>query len=152
MAELALHADSVVDIARTLTAERGDGAGAEVLAWAEAMRASIDSHRREVELLMPWASLVTGDAAIAPARANAAGISPDYALGAVFDSIPTLGDLPDRCEAAIGILARRKAELAADGGKIVRLGDCRRRDARESTRSPTHSRAPRTRPARSSDG
>ena len=55
---LRLHADSVIDIAQTLTAERGDGAGAELLAWADAMRASIDSHRREVELLMPWASLV----------------------------------------------------------------------------------------------
>ena len=34
----AVHAGSVVDIARTLTAERGDGAGgAELLAWAEAI-------------------------------------------------------------------------------------------------------------------
>ena len=43
-------------------------------------------------------------------------------MGAVFDSIPTLGDLPDRCEAAIGILARRKAALAADGGKDGEAG------------------------------
>ena len=107
---------------------------AELLAWAEAIRASIDSHRREVELLMPWASLITGDSAIAPAEQTAAGISPGCALGAVFDSIPTLGDLPDRCEAAIGILARRKAALAADGGKdgeagATAAGACARVDA-----------------------
>ena len=97
LVELGLHADSVIDIAQTLTAERGDGAGAELLAWADAMRASIDSHRREVELLMPWASLVTLDAAVAPASKEACGISQDNVLGTLFDSIPTLGDLPDRC-------------------------------------------------------
>ena len=148
-----LHAGSVVDIAQTLTTERGDGAGAELLAWAEAIRASIDSHRREVELLMPWASLITARRGDRAGGAKAAGVSPDCALGAVFDSIPTLGDLPDRCEAAIGILARRKAALAADGGKdrsrLARLLPAR---ARESTRSPTHSRAPRRRPAHWSAG
>ncbi|MGZ6251660.1 MAG: GH36-type glycosyl hydrolase domain-containing protein [Candidatus Binataceae bacterium] len=134
LAELRVHAGSVVDIAQTLTSERGDGAGAELLAWAEAIRASIDSHRREAELLMPWASLITGDPAIAPAEQTAAGVSPGCALGAVFDSIPTLGALPDRCEAAIGILARRKAALAADGGKdgeagATAAGACARVDA-----------------------
>ena len=94
LAELRVHADSVVDIAQTLTTERGDGAAAELLAWAEAIRTSIDSHLREVELLMPWASLITGDSAIA-------GASPGCTFGTrrLFDSIPTLGDLPDRCEA-----------------------------------------------------
>ncbi len=123
--ELGLHADSVIDIAQTLTAERGDGAGAELLAWADAIRASIESHRREVESLMPWASLVTLDAAIAPPSKEAGGISQDNVLGTLFDSIPTLGDLPDRCAEAIGILACRKTELAArdrrHGGSIARI-------------------------------
>ncbi len=113
LVELGLHADSVIDIAQTLTTERGDGAGVELLAWAGAMRASIDSHRREVELLMPWASLVTPDAAIALASKEAGGISQDDLLGTLFDSLPALDDLPDRCAEAIGVLARRKTELAA---------------------------------------
>ena len=124
-AELRLHADSVIDIARTLTTERGDGASVELLVWADAIRASIDSHRREVELLMPWASLVTLDAAIAPASKEADEISQDNMLGPLFDSIPTLGDLPDRCVKAIGILACRKTGLAAKtgvtGGSIARI-------------------------------
>ena len=131
MAELGLHADSVVDIAQTLTTERGDGAGAELLAWADAMRASIDSHRREVELLMPWASLVALDAAIAPASKEAGGISQDNVLGTLFDSIPTLGDLPDRCAEAIAILACRKTELAAKTDQTdepTRLARANRRD------------------------
>ena len=121
LAELGLHADSVIDIVQTLTTERGDGAGGELLAWADAMRASIESHRREVELLMPWASLDTLDTAVAPG-----GVSQDSPFGTLFDSIPTLGDLPDRCAEAIGILARRKAGLAAgetgaNGGSIARI-------------------------------
>ena len=118
LAELGLHADSVIDIAQTLTTERGDGAGAELLAWAGAIRASIDSHRREVELLMPWASLLTLDAGIAPVAKEADGISPDGLFGTLFDSIPTLGDLPDRCAKAIGILACRKTGLTAKIGEV----------------------------------
>ena len=137
LADLALRAGSVIDIAQTLSAERSDGAGVELLAWADAIRASIDSHRREVELLMPWASLVPGGAAEAPPTKAVDGISPDNVLGpdhlfenddafgALFDSIPTLSDLPDRCAQAIAIVARRKIELAAKpcggGGTAARI-------------------------------
>ena len=48
-----VHADTVTDIARTLSAERADAASADVLACAIAMRASIESHRRDLDLLMP---------------------------------------------------------------------------------------------------
>ena len=120
LVELGLHADSVIDIAQTLTTERGDDAGAELLAWAGAIRASIDTHRREVDLLMPWATLLTLDAGVAPATKEADGISQDSLFGNLFDSIPTLGDLPDLCAEAIGILAHRKAALAA---KIDETGE-----------------------------
>ena len=45
--QLAGLADTLVDIARTLTAERGDGEHADLLAWAEATRAAIASHERD---------------------------------------------------------------------------------------------------------
>ena len=45
--ELAPQAATMVDIARTLASERGDDAGAEMLFWAEATLASIESHRRD---------------------------------------------------------------------------------------------------------
>jgi cyclic beta-1,2-glucan synthetase len=114
LAELGLRAGAVVDIAQTLTTERGDDAGAELLAWAHAIRASIDSHRRDADLLMPWASLLASDAARGPAAKKAGETSPDDALGTLFDSMPTLGDLADRCAEAIAILACRKARLAAN--------------------------------------
>ena len=125
LAKLGLQADSVIDIAQTLTTERDDGASAELLAWAGAVRASIDSHRRDVEALMPWTSLVSLDAAIALASKEAGGISRDDVFGTLFDSIPTLGDLPGRCMEAISILARHKSELAAKpgttGGSFARI-------------------------------
>ena len=113
LAELALHADTVADIARTLSAERGDDAGAEMLACVEAVRASIQSHQRDLERLMPWAKLIGGDAALALAANLHAGASAEPAFGPIFDSIPTVADLPNRCEAAILALAHRRKELAA---------------------------------------
>ena len=54
---LVLHADTVVDIARTLSVERGDEDSADVLACAAALRAAIGSHLRDLDLLVPQASL-----------------------------------------------------------------------------------------------
>ena len=48
LTEIAPHAATMADIARTLASERGDDAGAEMLFWAEATLASIESHRRDV--------------------------------------------------------------------------------------------------------
>ena len=52
---LATAADTLVDVAQTLTAERGDDDAPEVLVWARAVRATITSHERDVEATMPWA-------------------------------------------------------------------------------------------------
>ncbi len=48
LAEVASHGATMVDIARTLASERGDEAGAEMLFWAEATLASIESHQRDL--------------------------------------------------------------------------------------------------------
>jgi cyclic beta-1,2-glucan synthetase len=48
LAEVSPHAATMVDIARTLARERGDEGGAEMLFWAEATLASIESHRRDI--------------------------------------------------------------------------------------------------------
>jgi cyclic beta-1,2-glucan glucanotransferase len=50
---LVAHADTVVDIARTFSAERGDPASADVFACAAAMRSSIGSHQRDLDLSAP---------------------------------------------------------------------------------------------------
>ena len=45
------HADTVADIARTLHAERNDEASADMQSCAEAVRAAIASHQRDLDLL-----------------------------------------------------------------------------------------------------
>jgi len=117
LAELATESDSIADMARALTMERADSASADVLVWAEALRACIRSHQRDVELLKPLATRGTD--------------------GATHDSIPTLGDLPDinndaasrdsaldhvavaRASDAAKALGRRLTELAATAGKLL---------------------------------
>ena len=64
LTELGARADTMADIARTLTAERGDSRDVELLAWAEAVRAAIESHARDLDAAMPWARLVYGRAAL----------------------------------------------------------------------------------------
>ncbi len=97
LAELAAHSNSITDIARTLTLERADPATADVLVWAEALRACIGSHQRDVELLKPWAFRVAGEN--------------------TPDSIPTLGNLPD----IYGDAAHQ--DPALDRASVARAGD-----------------------------
>ena len=97
LAEMVLQVDTVIDIARTLAVERGDGDAVEVLTWAEALGASVRAHERDVLLLMPFAPLLAAEPLLRP----------------LFDSIPTLANLPDRCEAALAILASQPTERAA---------------------------------------
>jgi len=106
LGELVAYSHTVVDIARALGAERGDGADAGLLKWAEAMHGSILSRQRDLEQLMPWASLVAGDAALVAAASADRNASLEQELASIFDSVPTLADLPDRCETAIRALAR----------------------------------------------
>jgi cyclic beta-1,2-glucan synthetase len=114
-AQLVRRSDTLIDIAQTLSAERGDAAGAEVLACAKTVRAAIQSHQRDFELLMPWAKLLATDAAVA-APANAAmNISPEQELAHIFDSLPTLADLPGCCDGAILTLTDRTKLLAQNG-------------------------------------
>jgi cyclic beta-1,2-glucan synthetase len=51
LAALTSHADAAADMARTLTEERGDDAGADLLFWADAIRATLRSHERDREIL-----------------------------------------------------------------------------------------------------
>ena len=47
--------------------------------------------------------------------------APEQALARIFDSVPTLADLPNRCEAAMLMLTQRRAELGC--AKRRRAGD-----------------------------
>ena len=110
---LVTHADTLADIAHALIDE-GDKelnreGGEDVLFWTEAARASIKSHERDFELLKPWSLLA------AAAKADPESV-PVHALKSLADPIPTLAELPDRCEEVIFILSSHLRKLLADGG------------------------------------
>jgi len=116
LADLALRAETLTDIARTLRAERGDEASAEVLACAETVSACVQSHRRDFDQLMPWAKVAADDPVLIASMEAAIEVSAERTLARLFDSIPPLAALPDRCAAAIQIMKRYRAELAAQTG------------------------------------
>ncbi len=79
--------------------------------WADAIGASVRSHQRDLELLMPWAALIARDPALA---------APDDELAPLLAAMPTLADLPDLCEAAIAILTRRRHGRAPQSARTAR--------------------------------
>ena len=112
LTDLASHAETLTDIARTFSAERGDQASAEVLAWAETVQGSVQSHQHDFDQLMPWAKLLTDGTTLDGPTEAQADISPEQALGGIFDAVPTLADLPGLCTAALHTLAKSRAELS----------------------------------------
>jgi cyclic beta-1,2-glucan synthetase len=55
--ELGRQAIALTRAARAAAGERGAGEAAEVVAWAHAAAATVESHRRDVDTLMPWLSI-----------------------------------------------------------------------------------------------
>ena len=131
LTELEARAHTMADIARTLTAERGDSAEGELVAWAEAVRAAIESHARDLDAAIPWARLVFGKAPINRATIPEQDLV-STTMARFFLSFPTLADTPDRCESAIGELTTLRARLASRQRRTERCPCTNRCDHRES--------------------
>ena len=127
--ELAAGSDSITDIARTLTLVRTDPAAADVLAWAEALQACIRSHRRDVELLKPWASRRCERRDVAESMPMLGDLADIYSDLASRDS--TL----DQDALARGERRGQGARAAADGTRRDRGQDARRDEVRLPARS-----------------
>src|SRR4029077_6115673 len=111
--QLALQADTPVDLSRGLTAERGDPVDSDVQVWALAARATIAGHERDLQTLLPWATVEASPAA-------------PSALAALRSSSPTPGDLPDRCRVAIAevrALRETTRREGPEGGEAIRRLD-----------------------------
>jgi len=90
--DLLRESGELVVLAGALVGDQLTLAGAELLAWTKAVAAAVRSHREDFAALMPWAGQIA---------AGAAGN-----LAALIGELPSLADLPARCEAAIAILSR----------------------------------------------
>src|SRR5439155_14274 len=85
-----------------------DAAAGDVLGWAEALRACIRSHQRDVELLRPWAM-----------RARVKTGSLDRSA-TQLESIPNLGDLPDLYDDAASQHSMLEQAAVAHAGEAAR--------------------------------
>src|SRR5215831_4527793 len=113
LTELEVRANTVMDIARALTSERGDSADAELLAWAAIVHAGIESHLRDLDIAFPWARLVFGSTV--PHRDTTSEHALDSeVIARFFLSFPTLGETPAHSANAIRALTAFRARLAAE--------------------------------------
>lgn len=110
LAELAAHADTVADIANTMSVEGGDDASTDLRDWTGALRTSIESHVRDLDLLLSW-TRTAGDA-----------------LASLSSRTLRLAEIPERCEEALEQLTLRSAanpalvealERATDGARSL---------------------------------
>ncbi len=112
LSELLVYAGSMVYLTKALIDECPDNTsgGAEALAAMEAVHAATRTHQRDIELLAPWASVIALDATLLAGS----DIAEDGASPSGLDTMPTLADLPQRCDRAIRLLTRRRAELSEE--------------------------------------
>ena len=94
LAELAARAHTVTAIARALVEE--DPGAQTVLVWADALRTTIESHTRDLDMMLPWSRLLVGGA---------------VSVESLAAGLPALADTPDRCEASIQELVTLRAHL-----------------------------------------
>ena len=106
--ELRARALAVADIAQTMAQERGDTVESELYVWADGVRTCVESHVRDAQILLPW---IQKDPKIQAGREPL----PEWlAIEPYFETVPALGDMPDRTEAAQRALADRRTELLKD--------------------------------------
>jgi cyclic beta-1,2-glucan synthetase len=135
--EWGAHAQTVADIVQALEQERGDNPESELRTWAEGFRDCVESHARDVEILIPWARL---DSKGIPGFAkDLRDPAPEWmAIEQSLRFIPKLADAPDRFDKILYELsvlrARLLQSLPAERDAITRidaLSEALRRSAAE---------------------
>ncbi|MFN8423093.1 MAG: hypothetical protein U0470_06770 [Anaerolineae bacterium] len=121
LAELASQAAAVVTLAGGVAALIGADAAAEVVAWADALDATVESHRRDLDAAPSGAESVGHRLAVLAASAQA--MVAEMSFGFLFDSVRQLF--------AIGY---RVDDAALDPGRYDLLAS--KRASRASSRSP----------------
>ncbi|HSE67430.1 MAG TPA: glucoamylase family protein, partial [Gemmatimonadales bacterium] len=96
-------AHTVADMAQALASEQADGPVSELRVWADAAKACVESHFRDVELLIPWTRLGSKDLAAMLERPLEE--APEWAaIEPLLQAVPTLATAPERFAAALRAL------------------------------------------------
>ena len=122
--ELSAHAQTVADIAQVLEQEQGDRLESEMSIWADALKACVESHSRDLEILIPLARLNSED--IRGLGKDFRDQAPEWlAIEQSLRSIPLLADAPDKFDSILSEVSVLRARLVnnhlADPGAIRRI-------------------------------
>jgi cyclic beta-1,2-glucan glucanotransferase len=107
---LRARAHTLADIAQTLAQERGDAPDSELRVWADAIRACVESHARDAEILLPWVRR-DSKATLATTEHHWGQGPAEASIEPFFHSLPALAHLPERFEGALHELAAWRARL-----------------------------------------
>ncbi|MGA9570533.1 MAG: glucoamylase family protein, partial [Candidatus Acidiferrales bacterium] len=111
--EIQARAQTVADIAQALAQELGAPPESELRVWADAARASLESHARDARIVIPWLRLEPSEVLAMAERPQEQAL--DWvAIEPFFRHMPALVDVPDCCESAVRELAALRASLAGD--------------------------------------
>ena len=114
--ELRERAQTLDDIAQTMQQEEGGAQVSELRVWAAATRACVESHSRDIEILIPWVRLRSKE--IIAMAAGSREESPEWAaIEPYFRTLPTLAEAPERFEAALRELSFLRAHLPPESPK-----------------------------------
>ena len=114
LAELRTRALTVADIAQTLAQERGDTPDSELRVWADAVRACVESHVRDAEILVPWVRRGFDKHYGLGRTSYRAGTGVGSDSSRSLSRVPKLADAPELFEGALRALAVVRASLLND--------------------------------------
>ncbi|HET6676245.1 MAG TPA: hypothetical protein VFG71_12950, partial [Nitrospiraceae bacterium] len=96
-------AQTIADMAQVLASEQADGSVSELRVWAEAAKACVESHVRDMRVLIPWARL--GPKELATILNRSSGEAPELAaIAPLLHSVPTLAVASERFDAVLRAL------------------------------------------------
>jgi len=134
-AQLTASSQTVADMAQALAQEREEGPDGELRFWADAVRRCVESHLRDVELLLPWVRSSRKDLAAMFDRSGSP--VPEWAtIAPFFHPVPTLAAAPERFAAALRALEHLREDSLINPSqnrpsltRIALLADAIRRSA-----------------------
>jgi cyclic beta-1,2-glucan synthetase len=96
-------------MAQALAQDRSDGPEGELRVWADSVRKCVESHLRDVELLLPWVRFTAKD--LASMFDSPSGPVLEWeTIEPLFHSVPTLAAAPERFAAALRALDRLRQD------------------------------------------
>ena len=118
--DLRERAQTVTDVTQTLVQELGEHPDSELLYWAEAARACIESHARDARIVLPMLRL--DDKYVRAIADSTPGTFPEWdAIEKYFRSLPTIETAPECFESANRELSAFHAKVSAEPSKDVEV-------------------------------